>query len=1188
MKRINTLLGTLLLASLMTTRAQTQTATTPDAAELDRARTALASQAPLFVENHGQWNPQARYLARFKGLDLWVTDHSIVYDLYRTGRDPGVRNAARPLDGLTRSGHVLRMNFIGASASEARVTASGPAGGSYNYFFGKDRSRWGTNLRGYSRATIEHLYKGIDAVLYVDGGKPRYDLVVAPGADPSAIRVSYEGAQRMSVDRSGSLVLGTSVGDVKQQELFAYQTVNGVRRQVRCAFKVRGDGTVGFALGRYDAARPLVIDPLVFSTFLGGVAWDEARGIAVDANGAIYVAGFSLSIDFPVRPGSYRIDYLGSNTNTPPGGDVFVSKIDPTSPTPLAYSTFIGGYDDDVACDIAVDNQGSAYVTGTSFAGSFPTTDTLRTPNGQGTFVAKVAPNGNALLYNTFVADGALPQEGGIAVDRNHQAYIAGTTSANTLYSSIGAFLTNQQGPSDAFVVVMDSTASSIRYATYLGGSGSETATGIALDNNGAIVVVGRTSSSNFPLRGALDSSYNGAGDIFLARLDTSKTGVAQLTYGTYIGGGGYESAGGITISRGRIYLAGTTTSGNFPTRRPYQSINRGNNLFGLAGDAFILRLDPEAVPSQQLGFSTFLGSDGPDEAKGIAVDGSGNVYVAGWTGSATFPITRNAIDTLFSGDSTDAFITKLNDSGRVVYSTFLGGSDEDQANDIAVDSSGAIYVAGFTQSSDFMVTEGAAQKTFGSGSTDADAFVTMMRILEILTPNGGEAICAGGLNTINWTGGNSVHYDIFQSPDDGVTYNPIALNIDGNSYVWSTPVLFPAGSHYRLKVVAIGAESDASDASFTINTPPIFTNNPVDVSQPAGASATFRVDFTGSPTPTVQWETNTGNGWTPINGATATSLTISGVTISQNGTLYRAVVKNSCATVTSTQAKLTVVGVAVIGPNGGEQFCAGTTQKITWSASATSGPYDLYALSDGGSSPLTIATGVTGNSYDWTIPAGTSGNGFRVYVRLSGGQTQDRSDQTFSINREATIASQPQDAVAERGANAQFTVSASAIPTATVQWEQSSDGTTWTPIPGATGNVLTVPAVTTSMNGWHYRAVLTNACGTVTSNAAMLTVTTGSGVEEDNGVNGGLRLSVGPNPAGDIAEIRFTLPRSGVAHITIADAAGRVVGRPVDAAMSAGDHSVSFNAASLPNGAYFVELALGGARRSVKVTVAR
>jgi DNA-binding beta-propeller fold protein YncE len=227
-------------------------------------------------------------------------------------------------------------------------------------------------VRSFSEARIEHLYRGIDAVFYLDRGMPRYDLVIAAGADPNLVAMTFDGANGIRTTRDG-LAIGTSMGELAQRGLFAYQFINGVRTKVECNFAMRANGSVGFAMGAYDRSKPLVIDPLIYSTYIGGSGTDqsEAGAVAVDASGHIYVTGFTIdaSTDFPTTSGAYDIGHNG-------GSDVFVSKLDPSASgsSQLVYSTFIGTSGTDVGQGIDVDDDGKIYVAGTTSSSAFPTT----------------------------------------------------------------------------------------------------------------------------------------------------------------------------------------------------------------------------------------------------------------------------------------------------------------------------------------------------------------------------------------------------------------------------------------------------------------------------------------------------------------------------------------------------------------------------------------------------------------------------------------------------------------------------------------------------------------------------------------------------------------------------------------------------------------------------------------------
>jgi hypothetical protein len=1185
MKRLYTPLGVVLLTLLLASGARAQNAGTKSASQLDNARTALAREATTFIENKGQWNPQARFLARTKGLDLWVTDEGLTYDLYRMTGGNGASASGK------RVGHVVRMVFDGAGSS-ASAQGLGQLPGTVNYYNGSDRSKWAVGVPRFSEARINHLYNGVDAALYFENGHPRYDLLLAPGADASSIRISYDGATSLTVARSGELAIGTSLGVVKQQGLFAYQMVDGRKKQVSCSFTKLDAEHVGFALGSYDRSKMVVIDPVLYSSYIGGTGTDEPRAIAADGTNKLYITGYTLSANFPTITGSYSLTYGGDISGTPPGGDVFVAKLDVTQ-TPanqLIYATYIGSSNDEVGSDIAVDVFGSAYITGTA-TNLYPTTNQVAAILGTGIFVTKLSSSGGTLAYSTFVADSAFSIEGGIAVTPVGEATVTGSTTSSVFAAFVNSYQSAIGGGADAFVARLNPSGSGLIYATFLGGSGDDIGTDIALSGN-AIFVAGSTTSGNFPMLpvSAYDSSYNGNTDAFVSRLEPAVlTGTAQLTYSTSLGGSDYDAASALGIDDlGNISVAGSTLSNNFPVVNAVQAAFGG----GADGDAFVTKINPFAARASQLMFSTYLGGANGDAVNDLTVDASRNTFVTGWTASPTFPVTANAIRKTFSsGDSADVFVAKLGDNGSLRYSTYLGGSAGDRGNGIVLTANNDINLTGYTWSQNYPTSPNAMQATKSGGSGGgADGFVTRIAILEILVPVGGESFCAGTVQNVTWSGGTSTNYDIMISSNAGATYNPLSLNVVGNNFAWPIPASFPAGTRYRLKIIATnsnGTESDVSDSNFTINTPPTVTLQPNNVTQPQGGTASFTAIASGTPAPTVHWEVNTGNGtWTAIPNATSTTLNITGVGPTMNGNQYRAVFTNGCATVPSNPATLTVSSVHVVSPNGGEEWCAGTVQRIVWTAGENGGPYDVAVSKDGGQSWLTLATTISDTSYAWSIPGTFVGTQFLAQVRTSNGQTSDISDHNFTINNAARVSQQPASATGVIGNNANFTSLATGQPQPTVQWEMNT-GSGWTPVTGATNPNLQVAVTSASQNGTRYRAVYSNSCGSDTTREATLTVAT-TGVNEPTTGLGALRVSVAPNPITSSGEIHVSLPRAGEVQIDIADINGNVISHLTNGTMSEGDHVVNFNTAGLPSGAYMVILSTNGERRMVKVTVAK
>jgi hypothetical protein len=369
----------------------------------------------------------------------------------------------------------------------------------------------------------------------------------------------------------------------------------------------------------------------------------------------------------------------------------------------LVYSTYLGGVGEDISYSIAIDSSGNAYITGWTSSSNYPTTlgafDSSRS-GARDAFVTKLNPSGTALVYSTYLGGGNVDEGYAIAVDSSGNAYITGVTSSTNFPTTSGAFDTSFNGYSDFFVTKLNASGTALIYSTYLGGGNYEYGNGIAVDGLGNAYITGMTQSSNFPTTsGALDNSFNGGEDCFVTKLNASGT---ALVYSTYLGGEDYDNGYGITLDgSGNAYITGYTYSYYFPT-----TSSAFDTSYNGYYDAFVTKLNPSG---SALVYSTYLGGAEEDEyGHSIAVDASGNAYIAGETESGDFPTTTGAFDTSFNGYY-DAFVTKLNPGGTaLVYSTYLGGGDSDFGYGIALDSSGNAYITGETGSTDFPTTPSA------------------------------------------------------------------------------------------------------------------------------------------------------------------------------------------------------------------------------------------------------------------------------------------------------------------------------------------------------------------------------------------------------------------------------------------------------------------------------------------------
>ncbi|HEV8595305.1 MAG TPA: CARDB domain-containing protein [Thermoplasmata archaeon] len=580
-----------------------------------------------------------------------------------------------------------------------------------HYFLGSEPSHWHTDVRSYAEVAYEDLYEGIDLVYRFKDGRLKYEFLVRPGADPGTIQVAYEGIDSLQID-DGDLVVRTAVGELRDTALVASQ--GGI--QVPCGFSLRGLASSGFACWGWDPAEPLLIDPLIYSTFLGGDGLEETSAMAVDASGSAYVVGSTPSMDFPTSPGAFDTSVSQ--------GDVFVTKLDPTGAF-LVFSTYLGGTGSERAGSVAIDPFGGVYLAGTTNSVDFPTTPGTpdRVFNGTSDgFVAKFGSSGSVLEYATFLGGDGDDLANALALDVWGNAYITGVANATNFPTTPDALDRTLNGSYDAYLAQLNPSGTSLLYSTVLGGGGNETGFAIALGSTGTVYVAGATSSGDFPTTPlAFDRSFNGALDAFVTSFTPLLT---ALGFSTYLGGGGVEplgsgggSAGLAVDGSGAAYFVGSTDSANFPTTPgAFDVVHNGNidlSLTKFNGNGTVL-------------YSTLLGGSGWDTGDSLGVDASGAAYVTGSTTSANFPATPEAYDASLDGPE-DAFVAKFSPQGDSLrYATYVGGLGFDRAWSIAADPSGDIYLAGNTGSSDFPTTSGAFDQTFNGGF--ADAFVAKLR----------------------------------------------------------------------------------------------------------------------------------------------------------------------------------------------------------------------------------------------------------------------------------------------------------------------------------------------------------------------------------------------------------------------------------------------------------------------------
>jgi uncharacterized repeat protein (TIGR01451 family) len=577
---------------------------------------------------------------------------------------------------------VVRLRFLEASPHPT-VEGLSPLSGVANFFLGNDPAQWRVNVPSYGAVAYRDLYPGVDLIYHGSEGYLKSEFRLAPEADPAAIQMVYSGLESLYLGEDGALVLQTALGELIETAPLIYQKVDGVRQVI----------PGGYVL-------------LPISADLTG--FRNLSGPGADA----YKVGFQVGAYDSTRP----------------------LVIDPA----LAYSTYLGGSDQDMGRGIAVDSAGNAYVTGWTSSSDFPTTTlTIQPAYGGGTvdaFVTQIisASGFYTYGYSTYLGGNGDDRSWGIAVDDGN-AYVTGWTSSSNFPTTTLAIQPGYGGGTeDAFVtqIISASGAYTLGYSTYLGGDDRDKSYSIAVDSAGNAYVTGQTWSSDFPTTtNAIDPIW-GVVDAFVTKI-ISASGFYTYGYSSYLGGNSAESGYGIAVDGDdNIYVTGETLSNNFPTHNALQTDQGG-------WDAFVTQII-SASGVYTYGYSTYLGGTGDDYGYDIAVDGGGNAYVTGDTQSSDFPI-RNAIQT--GQGVPDAFVTQIISASGVYtygYSSYLGGTLADGGYDIAVDSAGHAYVTGWTWSLDFP-TRKAIQADQGS----RDAFVAKiaapadLALSKTVTPTG-------------------------------------------------------------------------------------------------------------------------------------------------------------------------------------------------------------------------------------------------------------------------------------------------------------------------------------------------------------------------------------------------------------------------------------------------------------------
>lgn len=641
--------------------------------------------------------------------------------------------AHSPRAAVAFSGAGLTVAFPrhGRSVGLTFVDADGPAAfhgldrlpGTANYFLGADRGSWSSGVPTFRGLELRQLYPGVDLRFEGEGSGLKGTFVVTPGADRSRIRWRYSGVDRVVARPDGALELVAGELTVEEVAPVAWQEIEGRRIPVEVSYRLAADGTVGLGIGAHDPRRELVIDPY------------------------------------------------------------------------LEFATLLGGGEGEEGREVVVDGDGNAYVTGSTLSADFPGAGPPQSafagpfsPSNLGdAFVFKLAPDGETVLFMTYLGGAGEEVGDAIALDGEGNVVIAGSTES-TDFPTVNALQGSQGGQdcssapcNDLFVAKLSAAGDALVFSTYLGGSRNESAglvdfgtrlhtMGVDTDSAGNVYVLGASDSPDFPTVNGYQASRAGLDDLVLAKLSPDG---GQLLYSTYLGGSGAEYSGDIAADdSGRVWLAGGTLSSDWPVRNAFDPSKNP------VSDAVVAELDTTVVGNASLIWSTHLGGDDSEQAFAIGVDEQRNVFVAGFTESSDFPVAgafqpTNASVAAGEPNPRDAFLAVLAPDGRtLVYGTYLGGSARDVAYDLAVEAGGTAVIAGPTSSDDLPLRLAWQSRRFAG----IDLFVSR---IDPQLPG------PASLTSSSYLGGgdSDVLYGVDAGPDGSIFVTGAIRGVDSSSF---------------------------------------------------------------------------------------------------------------------------------------------------------------------------------------------------------------------------------------------------------------------------------------------------------------------------------------------------------------------------------------------------------------------
>jgi len=651
------------------------------------------NQPIFFTENAGQWDSNVLFRATEGNATVWLTGDGILYALSR--------HVGQPPEQASESGDVLRsehlvfgVKFIGSNP-RSEVYGVSEKDFYHNYFLGNDPTQWKTSVPNYDTIVYHELYPGIDMKYY---GKPdgiEYTFTVAPGSDPSAIKLRYEGVESVRIDKDGRLLLSTVWGTLEETIPAVYQVTNGKRVDVGASYRIEDDGSIGFRVDSdYKSDAILVIDPeLTFSSYLGGTGAQYPSDIKEDSQGNIVIMGHTRSVDFPITVGAYQETFAGGVF------DVFITKVSRLT-NQIIYSTFLGGSGRDEEPKMDFGPQEDVYITGRTYSDDFPLVNPLQaTLNGtDDSYVLKMNPTCDQLLYSTFLGGSKEEDWSRIAVDTAGYICVSGITTSSD-FPTVNPYSSELNGGQfDGFVTKYYPAGDAMVYSTYIGGRQDEELECMGVTKDGEVVVAGLTHSDDYPMVNSLYPCLINPDALIDAIITKFSSDGSYLIFSTYISGTQDEWFEDLVLDDdGNIYVVGGMETTDFeivnsfqPDHCPIAPETKGSDMF-VAG---------VSAAGDEVLFAGFLCGSYDDYGTSIDLGPDGSIYVTGVAESNDFTL-ASPIDATFDGES-DMVLARISPDGtQLIYSTYFGGSDDDYKPHVGAGNDDCVHITGSTYSDD-------------------------------------------------------------------------------------------------------------------------------------------------------------------------------------------------------------------------------------------------------------------------------------------------------------------------------------------------------------------------------------------------------------------------------------------------------------------------------------------------------